>query len=165
MSDHQDRSAVASRPCRAHNEPADLIGGEWFCRRWTRESPCDVPSAERADQAGEYLHGAHVIIEQAFIDETDMGIEIDGHGFATRVLDDLAAAGWHLFTYEDAEKLLTRCARGVHPMSGAESAWTKSAWCAKCLRQIVFEKVFGWLHDDGPAPDHRAVPLREGESR
>lgn len=59
---------------------------------------------KRADQAGEYLHDAHVVIVAALtkIIEPDQ----DGHDMATWVLDALAEAGWHLLTADDAEKML-----------------------------------------------------------
>ena len=58
---------------------------------------------KQADQDGEYLHAAHVIISEAL---AAGGPVEEEHGAATAVLDALAAAGWHLFTYDDAEKML-----------------------------------------------------------
>lgn len=45
-----DLREPSTRPCLAHGEPADLIGGEWFCRRWTRESPCRLDEKAAVDK-------------------------------------------------------------------------------------------------------------------
>jgi hypothetical protein len=57
-----------------------------------------------AEQDGEYLHDAHVIIAAALAEVLDDGD--DQLDRATWVLDKLAEAGWWLVNAEDHEKLI-----------------------------------------------------------
>lgn len=61
----------------------------------------------RAEQDGEYLHEARNVVMAAL---ADFDPDARGEGFwqdiADGVLDRLADHGWHLLTYEDAEKML-----------------------------------------------------------
>lgn len=58
----------------------------------------------RADQDGEYLHEAHVVIADAL---AQIDFDGDAHDAATWILEALADKGWHLFNYSDAKNLLT----------------------------------------------------------
>jgi len=67
-------------------------------------SPCKhTTEPRRAEQDGEYLHDAHVVIAAALSDVIEEPI---AHDYATWVLDALADAVWHLYTYDDAQSLL-----------------------------------------------------------
>ena len=59
--------------------------------------------SRRAEQDGEYLHDAHVVIAEALANGGPVEDELDA---ASDVLDALAREGWHLFNVEDSEKLL-----------------------------------------------------------
>lgn len=78
------------------------------------EDACPVKvNRPMADQDGEYLHGAHVIITKA-LSQIMGGDENDHLDEASYVLEKLADEGWHLFTYEDAGEML-----GAYLMSKA----------------------------------------------
>ena len=59
---------------------------------------------KRAEQDGEYLHDAHVVIAAALAEVAGPGMPTED--WASWVLDALAEKGWHLLTYEDAETML-----------------------------------------------------------
>lgn len=63
-----------------------------------------------AEQDGEYLHHAHVIITAALAEVTDPDTATED--WATWVLDHLAAAGWHLINADDAERMLAAYVMG-----------------------------------------------------
>lgn len=65
----------------------------------------DTQSPKPAEQDPEYLDEAHGLMCRAL---EGRGIRVeDRQTMASDILDALAAAGWHLLTAEDSEKLLS----------------------------------------------------------